>query len=47
MGTGGDFGDDSAIGGEDVDLGDYDVAQNMDAVFYYGGGSFVATGFYP
>lgn len=45
MGAGGDFGDDAAIGFKDVDLGDDDIAQNIVAVLYNGGGGFVATTF--
>ena len=44
VGAGGDFGDDSAVGGVDVDLGDDDVAEDFCAVFYDGGGGFVAGG---
>ena len=45
MGTSGDFGDDPAIGSENVDLGDDNVAQNFDAVFDNGGSGFVTGGF--
>lgn len=42
MGAGGNFGDNTAVGGENVDLGNYDVTQDGVAVFNDGGGSFVA-----
>jgi len=45
VGAGGDFGDDSAGGGVDVDLGDDDVGQDFAAVFDDCGCGFVAGGF--
>lgn len=45
VGAGGDFGDNSAVGGENVNLRDDDVAEDVDAVFDDGGGGFVARGF--
>lgn len=45
VGAGGNFGDDAAIGSEDVDLGDDDIAQNFGAIFDDGGGSLVAGTF--
>lgn len=45
MGAGGNFGDDAAVGFEDVDLRDDDVAQNGTAVLNNGGGGFIAAGF--
>lgn len=45
MGAGGDFGDDSAIGGVKVDLRDDDVAEDFGAVFYYRGSGLVAGSF--
>jgi hypothetical protein len=37
----GDFGDDAAIFGMDIYLGDDDVRQNMSAIFDNGGGGFI------
>ena len=45
MGAGGDFGNDTTIFGKDVDLGNYDVAQNTNAVFDNGGSGFITAGF--
>ena len=45
MGTGGDFGDDAAVFGEDVDLGGDDIRKDVRAVFDDGRGGFVAGGF--
>lgn len=45
VGAGGDFGDDSAVGSENVDLGDDDVAEDFGAVFDDGGSGFVTRGF--
>lgn len=42
MGAGGDFGNDTTVSGMDVDLGNNDIRQNMDAVLNNGGGSLVA-----
>ena len=45
MGAGGDFRDDAAIFGEDVDLGDDDVAQNISAVYDDGSGGLITATF--
>ena len=42
VGACGDFWDDAAVCGMDVDLGNNDVRQNIDAIFNNGGGRFVA-----
>lgn len=42
VGASGDFRNDATIGGVDIDLGNYDVRQNMTAVFDDGSGGFVA-----
>lgn len=45
MGTGGDFGYDATVGGENVNLGGDGIAQNMDAVFDNGSTSIIAARF--
>lgn len=45
VGAGGDFRDDPAVGSENVDLGNDDVAEDIDAVFDDGGSGFVTRGF--
>ena len=41
MRAGGNFGNDATIFGMDIDLGDDDVRQNMNAIFDNGGSGFV------
>ena len=43
--TGSYFGDDATVGSVDVYLGNDDIGKDFDAVFYDGGGGFVAAGF--
>ncbi len=45
MRASGDFGDNAAIGGVDIDLRNDDVGKNLATVFDDGGGAFVAAGF--
>lgn len=45
MGTGGDFGNDATVSGENVNLRNDDVAQNLSMVANDGGGGFVARTF--
>lgn len=44
VGASGDFRDDSAVGFEDVDLGNDDTTENVVAVLNDGGGGFVTAG---
>lgn len=45
MRASGNFWNNTTIFGKDIDLGNDDIAQNMNAVFDNGGGGFVTTGF--
>ena len=45
MRTGGNFGNDPTIACEDIDLRNYDITQNLIAIFDNGGSSFITRGF--
>ena len=45
MGAGSDFRNHATVICEDVDLRDYDIAQNLITIFDNGGGSFITGGF--